>query len=67
MVEVIFHDPIQLDTRLNKKALREDLRVRVREAIAAPLEEASEPHVTASAPIHVHSAVSDLSERSSHE
>lgn len=65
-VEVIFHPPIQLDARLNKKAAREDLRTRVREAIAAPLEEIN-THADMVAPIRVHAAVADLSERPSHE
>jgi 1-acyl-sn-glycerol-3-phosphate acyltransferase len=65
-VEVIFHPPIQLDVRLHKKAAREDLRTRVREAIAVPLEEI-DPHAETAAPIHVHAAVANLSERPSHE
>lgn len=65
-VEVIFHPPIQLDARLNKKAAREDLRARVREAIAIPLEEFDPPASTA-ASIRVHAAAANLPERLAHE
>lgn len=65
-VEVVFHPPIQLDVRLNKKAAREDLRMRVRDAIALALEEFDTP-ADVTAPVRLHAVVANHSERPAHE
>lgn len=61
-VEVIFGDPIQLNAQLNKKAAREDLLTRVRESIAAQLQEESLTPASAAASVTVHTD-SVISER----
>ena len=52
-VEVSFGDPIELNPHLNKKAAREDLLTRVRESIAAQLQEELFAPVSAAAPVTV--------------
>lgn len=66
VVEVIFHAPVPLNTQLNKKSSREELRARVREAIAAPLED-PESQIAPSTTIPVDSASASLSEHPFHE
>lgn len=63
-VEVIFGDPIQLNTHLKKKAAREDLLTRVRESIAAQLQGESLVPAPTTAPVSVQPD-SGISERPS--
>ena len=64
-VEVIFNEPIQIDSRLNKKAAREDLLTRVRESIAAQLQEEPFSSSPGMAPVAVQPLTSVISERPS--
>lgn len=64
-VEVIFNEPIQVDPRLTKKAAREDLLTRVRESIAAQLQEEPLASSPALAPLTIQPATSAVSERPS--
>jgi len=64
-VEVVFTDPIQADPRLSKKAMREDLLRRVRESIAAQLQEEPFPSSTVMTPLAVQPSTAAISERSS--
>jgi len=52
-VEVIFGDPIEINPHLTKKATREDLLTRVRESIAAQLQEKLLAPVSEAAPVTV--------------
>jgi len=64
-VEVIFNEPIPLDSHLTKKAARETLLMRVRESIAGQLQEEPRSSSSATAPVAVHPSTSTISERPS--
>jgi 1-acyl-sn-glycerol-3-phosphate acyltransferase len=65
VVEVIFSDPVHLAVHLNKKAVREDLLTRVREAIVAQLQDESPVSSAAQTPVTVQLSTSAVLERPS--
>ncbi|MGE0684910.1 MAG: lysophospholipid acyltransferase family protein [Candidatus Binatia bacterium] len=65
IVEVVFSDPVQLAPHLSKKAAREDLLTRVREAIAAQLQDESPASSAVLTPVAVQPSTAATSERPS--
>lgn len=65
VVEVIFGEPISLEEHLPKKVARTTLLVRVREAIAAQLDDPVAAPSAATAPVVIHPHPSSVSEQSS--
>lgn len=65
VVEVVFSEPVQLASHLNKKAAREDLLTRVRAAIAAQLQDDSPTTSAALTPVAVQPSTAAISERPS--
>jgi 1-acyl-sn-glycerol-3-phosphate acyltransferase len=63
VVEVIFDEPIQVDTHLNRKASRVDLLKRVRAAIAAQLQETLVSSVPETTSVALQPLTSEMSER----
>jgi 1-acyl-sn-glycerol-3-phosphate acyltransferase len=65
VVEVVFSDPVHLATHLNKKAARGDLLTRVREAIAAQLQDESPVSSAVRTSVAVQPSTAAISERPS--
>lgn len=63
-VEVIFNEPVMVNTQLSKKAAREDLLIRVRAAIAAQLPEEDAVPAAIAPAVVVQSLTTDMAERS---